>query len=65
MRFRDLFTGPEDRAPEAPPAGFSHEPPELFRQAADLIAAGDEAITRALSGNSEMFLVANRQEGGQ
>lgn len=29
------------------------------------LAAGDEAIRRALSGNSEAFLRANRQRGGQ
>ena len=31
----------------------------------DLLAAGDAAIARALSGDSERFLRANRQEGGQ
>jgi hypothetical protein len=36
------------------------------RQAgSDLLAAADEAIRRALSGDSEAFLSANRQEGGQ
>ena len=29
------------------------------------LAAGDEAIRRALSGDSEAFLRANRQRGGQ
>lgn len=38
---------------------------ELRRAGDDLLAAGDEAIRRALSGNSEAFLRANRQEGGQ
>jgi hypothetical protein len=38
-----------------------------FRSAADrLLAAGDEAIRRALaSGNSQAFLEASRQQGGQ
>ena len=31
----------------------------------DFLAAGDEAIRRALSGDSEAFLRANRQRGGQ
>ena len=31
----------------------------------ELLAAGDRAIARALSGNSEAFLAANRQGGGQ
>jgi hypothetical protein len=38
---------------------------ELRRAGEDLLAAGDEAIRRALSGDSEGFLRANRQEGGQ
>ncbi len=29
------------------------------------LAAGDEAIRRALSGDSRAFLRANRQQGGQ
>ncbi len=39
--------------------------PELRRQAEQLLSAGDEAIQRALSGDSERFLRANRQQGGQ
>lgn len=35
------------------------------QKADDLLAAGDEAIRRALSSDSEAFLQANRQEGGQ
>ena len=31
----------------------------------NFLAAGDEAIRRALSGDSEAFLRANRQRGGQ
>ena len=39
---------------------------EQIRQAgADLLAVGDAAIRRALSGDSERFLQANRQHGGQ
>lgn len=33
--------------------------------AARLVAAGDAAIDRALSGDSDAFLRANRQQGGQ
>ena len=53
-------------------AGGSDAPPggngtlgELRRAGEDLLALGDEAIRRALSGDSEGFLRANRQEGGQ
>jgi hypothetical protein len=36
------------------------------RQAGEeLLAAGDAIINRALSGNSQAFLLANRQQGGQ
>lgn len=38
---------------------------ELRKVGDDLLAAGDEAIRRALSGNSKAFLAANRQEGGE
>jgi hypothetical protein len=39
---------------------------EQIRQTAnEFLAAGDEAIRRALSGDSEAFLRANRQHGGQ
>lgn len=38
---------------------------ELRRAGEDLLEAGDEAIRRALSGDSEAFLRANRQQGGQ
>lgn len=34
-------------------------------QADRLLAAGDDAIRRALSGNSESFLRSSRQLGGQ
>jgi hypothetical protein len=37
-----------------------------LRQAGeDLLNAADDAINRALSGDSEAFLAANRQMGGQ
>ncbi|HEV8599739.1 MAG TPA: hypothetical protein VGQ69_10295 [Gemmatimonadales bacterium] len=45
--------------------GVSGNLEELRRAGEDLLAAGDEAIRRALSGNSEAFLRANRQEGGE
>ena len=35
------------------------------RSGEELLAAGDEAIRRALSGDSQAFLRANKQEGGQ
>ncbi len=57
-----------DEAEPLPPAdgaGGAGNLGELRRAGEDLLAAGDEAIRRALSGDSEAFLRANRQEGGQ
>jgi hypothetical protein len=40
--------------------------PNLRQEADNLLAAGDEAINRALAGgDSEAFLRASRQQGGQ
>jgi hypothetical protein len=47
-------------------AGNGDESLEQIRQSAnEFLAAGDEAIRRALSGDSEEFLRASRQRGGQ
>jgi hypothetical protein len=37
----------------------------LTANAERMLAAGDDAIDRALSGNSDAFLRANRQHGGE
>ncbi len=50
---------------EAAEANGGGNLPEMRRQAEQLLSAGDEAIQRALSGNSERFLRANRQQSGQ
>ena len=56
---------------EQPQAAGGGTPPTPANLAANLQAgqnfwdAADDAITRALSGNSEAFLQATRQEGGQ
>ncbi len=65
MRFRELFGG--DLTGGGPLQGDSGggELSRLRRQGEDFLAAGDEAIDRALSGNSEAFITANRQHGGQ
>lgn len=51
-------SGPE------PPAG-SGQLTELARQARALAAASQDAINAALSGDSQAFLRATRQAGGQ
>jgi hypothetical protein len=56
----------DERHGGAPDDGASHEGLDALREAGEgFLAAGDEAIRRALSGDSEAFLRANRQRGGQ
>jgi hypothetical protein len=51
---------------DAPVSQETREGSESSRQAGDAyLAAADEAISRALSKNSEAFLAQNRQQGGQ
>lgn len=50
-------------APGNPGADTDAE--RLRADAERLLNAADDAIARALSGDSEMFLEANRQAGGQ
>jgi hypothetical protein len=38
---------------------------QVRREGEALLRAGDEAIRRGLSGDSERFLTASRQQGGQ
>lgn len=47
-------TGPDDESLE-----------QIRRTANEFLSAGDDAIRRALSADSEEFLRANRQHGGQ
>lgn len=60
---------PHDESHPPTPApsqgGTGPELNDLRRQAAALHAAADAAIAHALSGNSQMFNAAMRQEGGQ
>ena len=50
-------------------SGGEPESSDVLQQARErgdrLLAAGDEAIRRALSGNSQNFITASRQQGGQ
>jgi hypothetical protein len=62
-RLRHDETGPSPSEGDAASGGGNLG--ELRRAGEDLLSAGDEAIRRALSGNSEAFLRANRQEGGE
>lgn len=64
MRERERPDDPVHRPGGEVPSGGG-DLNELRRAGEDLLAAGDEAIRRALSGDSEAFLRANRQQGGQ
>ena len=46
-------------------AGSSEGLESLRESGERLLAIGDDAISRALSGNSEAFLLAARQSGGE
>ena len=63
MRLRDRNR--DDGQPATGGAPGENNLDEIGAQAARLLAAGDDAIERALSNNSEAFLAANRQHGGQ
>lgn len=59
---------PIDREQAPRGAGPAHDGGalEALRQSAERFhAAGDDAISRALSGNAEAFLAATRQQGGE
>lgn len=62
MKEKEKTHGPSE-AKAMPSFGGGINP--LLGEAAKLLAAGDEIIARTLSGNSEDFLQANRQSGGQ
>jgi hypothetical protein len=51
--------------PTAAPGDGDQGHNALYENAARLLAVGDEAINRALSGDSQAFLEANQQTGGQ
>ena len=67
MTLRERKTNREHERPRQHPSTVIPESNiERDREAADrLLEAGDDAINRALSANSEDFLAANTQEGGQ
>lgn len=56
---------PPTPAPEVTPAAGGGSLDELAQQGSTLASAGHDIINAALSGNSEAFLAANRQMGGQ
>ncbi len=65
LRERQHITHPQNTPTSFPEESHSGQSGELFAKAEDLLAAGDAAINRVLSGNSETFLRASRQQGGE
>jgi len=63
MRERERRHNEERPAPPATAGGGNLD--GLRAAGNDFLAAGDDAINRALSGDSERFLAASRQEGGE
>jgi hypothetical protein len=53
------------RPPHAAASGSPTDLEQMRASADRLLAAGSDAIDRALSTDSRAFLEANRQEGGQ
>jgi hypothetical protein len=66
MTFRERSSDIRQEAPRTDAGGPAGGDLSRTRQAGEaFLRAGDEAIRRALSGNSEAFLAAARQQGGQ
>ena len=60
-----LRTDPPPGLPGNQPDGEGADLDRIRQRARDIAAAGDEAIARVLSGDSQAFLKASEQQGGQ
>ncbi len=66
MESRERSREVQRREPEvATPEPVSRNVTDMRQAGSELLDAADDAINRALSGDSEAFLSANRQESGQ
>jgi hypothetical protein len=66
MRFLQRFNNEQRQAGGDGDSGSDGLLEQIRSQGDQLLAAGDEAIQRALAGsNSEAFLRAGRQQGGE
>ena len=65
MRIRERQNGERQQPPTGGGDGGGSDLDALSAAAERLRAAGDDVIDRVLSGDSESFLAANRQHGGQ
>jgi hypothetical protein len=66
MRFRDRHDEEQqNHATSGSGDGAGDSLDAARREGLDFLAAGDAAIDRILSGDSERFLLSGRQHGGQ
>jgi hypothetical protein len=65
MRTRNRESREQEPVPEPQAADAGAGADDAARRARSLLDVGDEAIRRALSGDSERFLTQNRQQGGE
>jgi hypothetical protein len=65
MKFREREEGQTPPAVRPSPEGGPPATEAVLEEGSQLLAAADEAIRRALSANSDDFLAASRQQGGQ
>ena len=65
MRFFQRIGGEQPSNDSGGQPGSSDVLQQTRERGDRLLAAGDEAIRRALSGNSQNFIAASRQQGGQ
>ena len=65
LRERQQIMQTQNPPSSLPEESHSEHSGELFAKAEGLLAAGDAAINRVLSGNSVTFLRASRQQGGE
>ena len=65
MRLRDPREQSDDFRPDAYAGDHGGDSEALRGEGEALLAAADDAITRALSRDSTAFLSQNRQAGGQ
>ena len=65
MRLRERTRDERERNAENPDDAGDANLRAVRLAGQNLLAAGSSAIQKALSGNSERFLAATRQQGGQ
>lgn len=65
MRTRNRESREQEPVPEPQAADAGAGADDAARRARSLLDVADEAIRRALSGDSELFLAQNRQQGGE